>query len=103
MNILLGARWKKISLNIDIGMDEASLTAIATGILWGSLGNVLAFLKNRSRQVKNSLLNINPHYNKNLLRVSLQCILAFNLGNILLDLLTLSLKRRRFTHGRTSH
>ena len=77
-----GIKLKNINLNIDIGTENAALTAILIGISYGVIINLLNYFFYLNNNVK---LDINPVYrNKNELSLSFDGIFEFEFIHIVL-------------------
>ena len=72
-----------ITLSMEFGTDDAAHTGIMTGVLWGAVYNVIAFLANFIR-VTEPEIKINPNYNEeDMLEFDGRCILKLSLANII--------------------
>ena len=71
---------EKLNLKIDIGIEDAALTAMTTGIGAIVLSILIGNNINRSSEVK---WNITPVYNNNLLKLNLNCIISIKLIHII--------------------
>ena len=71
---------EKLNLNIDVGTENAALTAIITGIV----SIIISFLIGQNVKSGNDInWNINSIYNSNLLKLELNCIISIKLIHII--------------------
>ena len=71
---------EKLNLNIDVGTEDAALTAIITGIV----SIIISFLIGQNVKSGNDInWNINSIYNSNLLKLELNCIISIKLIHII--------------------
>ena len=71
---------EKLNLNIDVGTEDAALTAITTGIA----SIIISFLIGQNVKSGNDInWNINSIYNSNLLKLDLNCIISIKLIHII--------------------
>ncbi len=71
---------EKLDLNLDVGMDDAALTAIITGIVSILLSNLIG----KNIKILNEIKwKISPIYNAFLLKTELNCIISIKLIHII--------------------
>lgn len=91
---------EKMDLKINIGLEDAAITAITVGII--SL-LISIILKNKINNLKIQKYQINPIYeNKNFLKVEFDGIFEFNIANII-DIIKVLKKGRVNKYDRTSY
>lgn len=81
--LLKSINIKKLDLNVQIGTEDAALTAVLTGIIGAGLGVIL-------RKPKYEIIPI--FANKNLLKIKLNCIISINLTQYIYKLISSKLK-----------
>ena len=81
--LLKSINIKKIDLNVQLGTEDAALTAILTGIISAGLGMIL-------RKPKYEIIPI--FSNKNFLKIKLNCIISINLTQYIYKLISSKLK-----------
>lgn len=81
--LLKSINIKKIDLNIQLGTEDAALTAVLTGVIGAGLGVLL-------RKPKYEIIPI--FANKNLLKIKLNCIISINLTQYIYKLISSKLK-----------
>ncbi|NLY43828.1 MAG: DUF2953 domain-containing protein [Clostridiaceae bacterium] len=92
-NSTMGYLRKKVICNelifqLDIGMDDAALTGIISGMLWGTVYNVLAFF-DRFFIIKKTDIKILPFFNDAVFNVKFYCIFTFRVVHIIIGFLIL--------------
>ena len=68
-----------------LGVEDAALTAVVSGMLYGAYGSLLAVLGNYA-QLKNVSINVYPVYNKFYFDLSVQCILKIKKANAIKEI-----------------
>ena len=78
---------EKMNLNIDIGVEDAAITAILVGVVSGIIG---ILLKNKIKNQDMQIYNVYPLYqNKNTLKIYFEGIITWNMTNIIYILKTM--------------
>ena len=91
---------EKMNLNINIGVEDAAITAILVGVVSGIIG---ILVKNKIKNQDMQIYNVYPLYqNKNTLKIYFEGIITWNMTNIIY-ILKLLLKRRVEENDRTSN
>jgi len=85
---------KKIDLQINLGLEDAAITAILVGIISTILGII----------IKKPKYQVNPVYqNKNLMQIKLDCVINIYLMNYIYKFLKNNIKKGGIKNGRTSN
>lgn len=96
----LRVKLENLDLRIVIGTENAAVTAIIVGIVWGVLANLF---KNKIRESSESNYFVEPVYmEKNLLKINLDGIFKFKMRNIIIMMIKIIMMRRVKKDGRTS-
>ena len=66
----------------EIGVDEANVTAIITGVAWALKSNIFALTK-KYFAVNKSSINIVPNYNRISFKTNLHCIIKVKIAHII--------------------
>ena len=66
----------------DIGIKDAAVTGMLSGFLWIIKGHLISFLNNNV-VCRNMSLAINPFFNKDIIRMHLDCIIGIKIGYII--------------------
>ncbi len=74
-----------IIVKIDFGIDDAAVTGITSGLVWGTTYNLLSVLNNNIN-IKNIDIEIQPNFNKFKLDIVLGGIFTFRTVNIIIIL-----------------
>ena len=70
--------WKTV-----YGSEDAALTGIGTGMLWTIKVLMITRLKNHVIVTKKPIINVNPLFGQNSLKVDFQCIFSIRFGNVI--------------------
>lgn len=81
--LLKSINIKKVDLNIQIGTEDAALTAVLTGLVGAAIGVIL-------RKPKYEIIPV--FSNKNFLKIKLNCIISINLTQYIYKLISSKLK-----------
>jgi hypothetical protein len=73
---------KKLDINMSIGLDNASRTAILIGLCWTAMGLLISYLHNKLN-LKEKSISIKPDYVGKKFKVDLFCILSVRIGHII--------------------
>lgn len=73
---------------MDMGLDDAALTGIATGFVWGIVYNILSILSGFVN-IKKTDIKIQPIFNEMVLGVDFYCIFTFRVVHIIIGFLIL--------------
>lgn len=80
---------KQLSLTGTISFGRADITAIACGIFYSFFGVLIGFFNSFANTIDIKNLTVTPIYNSNIYaNANLECILKFNLGNIIVKTIT---------------
>lgn len=82
--ILKKIYMKKFILDMNIGFEDAALTAIITGALTGFLNSLLAALSYKINMYEMPSINIKPTFNESAFHFNILSIFSINLGNIII-------------------
>ncbi|GAB6087816.1 DUF2953 domain-containing protein [Alkaliphilus crotonatoxidans] len=74
---------KKIHWSTVVGLNDAAVTAILTGILWMIKSNILSLL-NQKYATNDMKINVAPYYGGYLFQTSLNCIITLKVGHIII-------------------
>lgn len=86
-----------ISFKSDLGLGDAAATALTTGLIYTITGAFIGYLSDHF-EIKKAKLNINPNYNRVVIKLFAECILNLNIVNIItaaIRLLKLYFKKRK--------
>lgn len=75
-------KLRELSLIFKLGMYDATMTALACGIIWTVLGTFLSILK-ANLDLTTKTLKISPIFDKEDFELEISCIINFRLGNII--------------------
>lgn len=81
--LLKSINIKKVDLNVQIGTEDAALTAILTGVIGAAIGVIL-------RKPKYEIIPV--FSNKNFLKIKLNCIISIDLTQYIYKLISSKLK-----------
>ncbi|WP_200759869.1 DUF2953 domain-containing protein [Effusibacillus dendaii] len=73
-------RVVEMNWKTDLGTGDAALTGMATGVVWGLKGTLLGIISGLFSFRSQPHLSVYPHFNKELLRTEVDCIIRFWLG-----------------------
>ena len=71
-------QWKTI-----YGSEDAEQTGIVTGMLWSVKALIIARLKKHVIVINKPIINVNPIFGQNTVKVDFQCIFSMGLGNVI--------------------
>lgn len=71
-----------INWETKIGLEDASVTAIVTGVLWGLKSIIILYFKNKLN-FSNINLNVTPHYVSKKFDMTFNCIVTLKIGYII--------------------
>lgn len=74
---------KKFIWMTRVGLDDAALTGIINGVLWGIKSSLVAFLFSEKR-IKQFQIEVIPVFNQNILETYFDCIIKFKLVYIII-------------------
>lgn len=84
-------RCRRFSWQLELGLDDAAQTAIATGIVTAVQGLGRMLLEKKRCNVR---MMCRPDFGKMILRSELECIITFRLGNLIKELMSGFIKRK---------
>lgn len=98
-----GLKLEKFELKIEIGVQDAAVTAIATGALWGAAYSLVALLE-RLFIIKKPVVNVNPRYNEEVFALTARGIIVTSIAHIIAVGLILWIKYLKYKNskGRTN-
>lgn len=110
VNVLLKSTKKRqidyICFRSDLGLGDAAVTALTTGLIYTATGCLIGFLSDHF-DIKRARLYIRPDYNNVVIKLFAECILNLNVVNIIIAairLLKLYMKKRKEkSYDRTSN
>lgn len=95
---------KKWNWNIELGVDDAALTGILTGLVYGLAGIVNHFLLTKIRFLSLPTSTVTPHFNEPIMHADLHCIVKSRLGKAIYAAIRIFiLLHRRGAHGGSSN
>ena len=95
---------KKWSWNIELGVDDAALTGILTGLAYGLAGIINHFLLTKIRFLSLPTSTVTPHFNEPIMHADLHCIVKSRLGKAIYAAIRIFiLLHRRGAHGGSSN
>lgn len=74
---------EKFSWRTRIGSEDAALTAMATGLLWGVKSMAVRILRRRIAFGVRPIISVQPVFNKTLLEMEFECIFTIRVGNVI--------------------
>lgn len=74
---------EQIAWATEVGVEDAAVTAIATGVFWMIKSNLVALIYN-SFTTDNIQLNVTPYYGGEKFSTTLDCIITLKLGHIII-------------------
>ena len=95
---------KKWNWNIELGVDDAALTGILTGFVYGLAGILNQYLLTKIRFLSLPTTIVTPHFNELTMRANLHCIVKSRLGKAIYAAIRIFiLLHRRGAHGGSSN
>lgn len=92
--------FEKLNLKVYLGIENAAITAIVVGIIYGGISNFLSEKVESSKYIK---YEVNPIYQEtNVLKIELNSIISLKMENII-DIIKFMKKGRVNKNGRTSN
>lgn len=92
-NLLRTGRWKKFVWRVEIGLDDAMVTAIVVGGIWGLQGIIW------ERWIRNkkcvTLISCQPNFREMMLQSEVICIVHFRFGDIIKEFTKGYMKNKR--------
>lgn len=85
---------EKLMVEIKFGADDAYKTAIYCGFFSIIYGVIFSYFNKRNHKLKNEY-KITPNYNSQVFNIALNCIISFNLANIIIEYLKSKIKKRK--------
>ncbi|MGI6434899.1 MAG: DUF2953 domain-containing protein [Syntrophomonadaceae bacterium] len=82
-----------------LGVDDAMLTAVGTGLVWAVKGSLVSYLT-RICSVRAIKIEVNPDFYTARCSTQLDCIFKIRLVHYIYILIWMRLKRREHDHGR---
>jgi len=73
----------QLTFYLDFGLGDAALTGISSGIVWGTVYNMVAII-NSSCILKKTDINIHPDFNESKANIDLCCIFTFRIVHIII-------------------
>lgn len=81
--ILSKIYFESIKWYTEVGLEDAAVTALSTGVLWSIKGSIMSVLSNKV-SINEIQLNVRPNYNKLTFQVELDCIIRIKIANIII-------------------
>ncbi|MGV3488669.1 MAG: DUF2953 domain-containing protein [Tuberibacillus sp.] len=78
-----------------IGMDDASITAMAVGVLWAIKGNIMGRLIDWLPKMERPTVDVRPAYQYFVFHTHLSCMITFRLGKTILAIYRIAKSRKR--------
>ncbi len=92
-NLLRLGRWKKFIWRAEIGLDDAMVTAVVIGGIWGLQGVIWErWIRDKKCM---TVINCRPNFDELMLRSEMICIVYFRLGDIIKEFTKGYLKSKR--------
>lgn len=76
--------WESFKWVTELGVNDAAITGLVTGIIRILKGNVVAFLNNNSINFESIFLNVIPNFNCESFKTRLNCIFSLKIGYIII-------------------
>lgn len=92
-NLLRIGRWKKFIWRVEVGLDDAMVTAIVVGGIWGLQGIIRERWIHDKRCVM--AMSCRPNFGELILRNEVICIVRFRFGDIIKEFAKGYLKSKR--------
>jgi len=73
----------QLTFHLDFGLGDAALTGVSSGIVWGTVYNMVAII-NSSCILKKTDINIHPDFNESKANIDLCCIFTFRIVHIII-------------------
>jgi len=83
---------EKFEWETTVGIDDAAITAVASGALWAIKSNIIAVLLNRY-EFKELHINVKPCYDNECIFTTINCIIMFKTGHIINAAMPIFLKK----------
>jgi hypothetical protein len=82
--IIENTTWESISWNTEIGLNDAALTGLSTGLIKIIKTNILFFLNSKKVKFKKIDLDSIPNFKSQHIKTSLNCIFSVKIGHIII-------------------
>jgi len=85
----------KIKWATTIGLDDAQLSAIISGVIWAIKGQIMAFLFNRIKQVERPIMDVRPVFQGWAFSTHFTCMISFRIGKTILAVYRIAKRWKR--------
>lgn len=94
---------RSLTWQTNVGVGDAALTALLSGIIWTCKGTLLSLLQRRTRaQAEDVTVAVSPSFNRHEFRTFLQCIFSLRVAHIMYAQGLLLWRRRKHRKGAVS-
>lgn len=82
-NVRASLYCEQLEWRTQYGSEDATLTGIATGMLWAIKTLMITRLRKKVIFIKKPIINVHPVFGGNHLNIEFQCIFSIRLGNVI--------------------
>lgn len=82
-NMIVALYCEQLIWKTSYGAGDAGMTGVINGMLWTIKGLMMTRLKKRVIFIKKPIINVNPIFGADHLKVNFQCIFSIRLGNVI--------------------